>query len=79
MSTRAPAPLFLQRAQHSERQYLSKAFQRVGDLERRRAGTLQQAFTGFAQLYRWVGARQMLSSLWPGAFFAWLASGPALS
>ncbi|GAB4820234.1 hypothetical protein N2152v2_007280 [Parachlorella kessleri] len=42
----------LQQAQHSERVYLSKAFQRVGDLERRRVGALQDVFSNMVQLYR---------------------------
>lgn len=46
------APHPAQRAQHSERQYLAKAFQRVGDLEGRRAGGLREAFSSVLQLYR---------------------------
>ena len=47
--------MWLQQAQHSERVYLSKAFQRVGDLERRRVGALQEVFSSMVQLYRCGG------------------------
>ncbi|PSC67166.1 sulfur stress regulator [Micractinium conductrix] len=42
----------LQRAQHVERQYLAKAFQRVGDLERRRAEVVQTTLHSFVHIYR---------------------------
>ncbi|KAL4422671.1 hypothetical protein ABPG75_008868 [Micractinium tetrahymenae] len=42
----------LQRAQHVERQYLAKAFQRVGDLERRRAAVAQASLGTFIRIYR---------------------------
>lgn len=42
----------LQRAQQEERQYLAKAFQRVGDLERRRAAALKEVFTGVVGMYK---------------------------
>lgn len=42
----------LQRAQHVERQYLAKAFQRVGDLERRRAAVAQASLSTFVRIYR---------------------------
>ncbi|KAL4448994.1 hypothetical protein ABPG77_007711 [Micractinium sp. CCAP 211/92] len=42
----------LQRAQHVERQYLAKAFQRVGELERRRAVVAQTSLDTFVRIYR---------------------------
>lgn len=42
----------LQRAQHTERAYLATAFQRVGDLERRRAVGAAAALSAFVRIYR---------------------------
>lgn len=44
--------VLLQRAQHTERRYLASAFQRVGDLERRRAATFRQTLERFLHIYR---------------------------
>ncbi|KAI3430402.1 hypothetical protein D9Q98_004997 [Chlorella vulgaris] len=42
----------LQRAQHVERQYLAKAFHRVGELELRRAAAVQHTLGTFLRVYR---------------------------